>query len=77
MTTAAAIVIFGATGDLARRMLFPSLYFLDADGLLPADLQIIGAARSPLRDSDFRAEVEKAVRDRNDGSAVSTLELEH
>ena len=62
-----ALVIFGATGDLARRMLFPSLYFLDADGLLPAGLRIIGAARSPLRDSDFRAEVEKAVRERLDG----------
>lgn len=59
-----AIVIFGATGDLARRMLFPSLYFLDADGLLPADLRIIAAARSPLRDSDFRAEIETAVKAR-------------
>ena len=59
-----AFVIFGATGDLARRMLFPSLYFLDADGLLPDDLRIVGAARSPLRDSDFRAEIEKAVRER-------------
>ena len=66
MTTAAAIVIFGATGDLARRMLFPSLYFLDADGLLPPDLRIIGAARSPLRDSDFRADVEQAIRARSD-----------
>ncbi len=66
MTTAAAIVIFGATGDLARRMLFPSLYFLDADGLLPPDLRIVGAARSPMRDSDFRADVEKAVRARSE-----------
>ena len=31
----ATIVVFGATGDLALRMLFPSLYNLDADGLLP------------------------------------------
>jgi glucose-6-phosphate 1-dehydrogenase len=56
-----AIVIFGATGDLARRMLFPSLYFLDSDGLLPDDLRIVGAARSPLSGSDFVADVEKAV----------------
>jgi glucose-6-phosphate 1-dehydrogenase len=61
-----AFVIFGATGDLARRMLFPSLYFLDADGLLPPDLKIIGAARSPLRDSDFRAEIEAAVKARSE-----------
>ena len=38
-----AIVIFGATGDLALRMLYPSLYFLEADGLLPADLKVVGA----------------------------------
>ena len=30
-----AIVIFGATGDLAQKMLYPSLYFLDAEGHLP------------------------------------------
>jgi glucose-6-phosphate 1-dehydrogenase len=42
----AALVLFGGGGDLAMRMLLPSLYFLDHDGLLPADLKIIGAARS-------------------------------
>lgn len=68
-----AIVIFGATGDLARRMLFPSLYFLDADGLLPADLRIIGAARSSLRDSDFRAEIETAVKARSDAPLDSEV----
>ncbi|MDX2233030.1 MAG: glucose-6-phosphate dehydrogenase [Hyphomonadaceae bacterium] len=68
-----ALVIFGATGDLARRMLLPSLYFLDADGLLPASLRIVGAARSPLRDSDFRADVERAVRERADGPLDSEV----
>ena len=38
------LVLFGATGDLARRMLLPSLYGLDADGLLPPELRIIGTA---------------------------------
>jgi glucose-6-phosphate 1-dehydrogenase len=38
MAMPGAFVIFGATGDLARRMLFPSLYFLDADGLLPCPI---------------------------------------
>ncbi|MDP3736732.1 MAG: glucose-6-phosphate dehydrogenase [Hyphomonadaceae bacterium] len=64
MAVPGAFVIFGATGDLARRMLFPSLYFLDADGLLPWDLKIIGAARSKLTDQQFRAEVEESVRAR-------------
>jgi glucose-6-phosphate 1-dehydrogenase len=47
------LVIFGATGDLAARMLLPSLYFLDADGLLPPQLRIIGVARSPLDRDTF------------------------
>jgi glucose-6-phosphate 1-dehydrogenase len=42
----AALVLFGGGGDLAMRMLLPSLYFLDHEGRLPEDLKIIGAARS-------------------------------
>ena len=64
MAAPGAFVIFGATGDLARRMLFPSLYFLDADGLLPEGLRIIGAARSPHDDKEFRGLVEEWVRER-------------
>ena len=64
MTPPGAFVIFGATGDLARRMLFPSLYYLDADGLLPPGLRIIGAARSSLDDQQFRSTVEDWVRER-------------
>ncbi len=59
-----AFVLFGATGDLALRMLFPSLYFLDADGLLPKVFTIIGASRSQLSDPEFIARVEAAVRER-------------
>ena len=46
---ASTLLMFGATGDLARRMLLPSLYGLDADGLLPDDLRIIGTARTDAR----------------------------
>jgi glucose-6-phosphate 1-dehydrogenase len=48
------LVMFGATGDLARRMLLPSLYGLDFDGLLPDNLRIIGTARTELDDAGFR-----------------------
>ena len=41
-----ALILFGGGGDLALRMLLPSLYFLDHDGLLDPDLKIIAAARS-------------------------------
>jgi len=64
MSMPGAFVIFGATGDLARRMLFPSLYFLDADGLLPSGIRIVGAARSTHTDAEFRKDVEGWVRER-------------
>ncbi len=50
-----AVVIFGATGDLAQKMLFPSLYFLDSEGHLPAGLMIVGFAHSPHSDDEFVA----------------------
>lgn len=53
--TTDTLVIFGVTGDLARHMLLPSLYFLERDGLLGAKLHIVGAARSALDDERFRA----------------------
>jgi glucose-6-phosphate 1-dehydrogenase len=64
---AEVIVIVGATGDLAQRMLFPSLYFLDAEGLLAADFRIIGAARSGHTSEAFAAIVEQTVRKRAEG----------
>ena len=49
------LLLFGATGDLAKRMLLPSLFGLDADGLLPDGLRIIATARSAHTDDDFRS----------------------
>ncbi len=49
------LLLFGATGDLAHRMLLPSLYGLHADGLLPDGLKIVATARSELDDSAYRA----------------------
>src|ERR1700689_2006410 len=59
---AQGILIFGATGDLAQRMLFPSLYFLDEDGLLPPNLRIVGCSRGKMGDEKFTHQVEQAVR---------------
>src|SRR5687768_4915415 len=52
--TAESLLLFGATGDLAQRMLLPSLCALHSDGLLDPDLQIIGTARSAMSDGEFR-----------------------
>ena len=49
------LVLFGATGDLAKRKLFPGLYRLAAAGRLPADYAIVGSGRnSPGSDDEFR-----------------------
>ncbi len=52
--TADRLLLFGATGDLAQRMLLPSLCALEADGLVDPNLAIIGTARSDLDDHAFR-----------------------
>ncbi|HEX9159718.1 MAG TPA: glucose-6-phosphate dehydrogenase [Rhizomicrobium sp.] len=65
--TADTLVIFGVTGDLARRMLLPSLYFLERDGLLEPKLRIVGAARSALDDERFRAIARETVVERSEG----------
>src|SRR5436309_11097569 len=57
-----AIVIFGATGDLAHRKLIPALYNLAADGELPAGAAIVGFARRNKSDDEFRRDLEEAAR---------------
>ena len=55
------LVLFGGGGDLALRMLFPSLCLLEADGLLPAGLPILAVGRSIMDDATFRALVRDAL----------------
>lgn len=74
----ATFLLFGATGDLARRMIFPSLYNLLADGLLPDDFLIVASGRSEMDDAAFRAEVDAALReflaaDRYDAEIAGTF----
>ena len=57
------IVVFGASGDLARRKIFPALYALSYRGLLPERFGIVGAARSDWSDDEFRERMEHAVRE--------------
>ncbi len=58
------MVLFGATGDLAARKLFPGLYQLAVDGRLPADYRVIGSGRhSPGTDEEFRDQVRDALKD--------------
>ncbi|MBI2761902.1 MAG: glucose-6-phosphate dehydrogenase [Chloroflexi bacterium] len=56
-----AFVIFGASGDLTRRKLVPALFRLYTQRLLPPGFSIIGVARRPKTDEDFRAELRAAM----------------
>ncbi|WP_277971189.1 glucose-6-phosphate dehydrogenase [Sphingomonas echinoides] len=72
------LLLFGATGDLAQRMLLPSLYGLHADGLLPDGLTITGTARSENDDASYRAFAKTALekfvpKDRMDEKAVESF----
>jgi glucose-6-phosphate 1-dehydrogenase len=57
------LVIFGASGDLTRRKLFPALYSLALRRLLPERFGVVGVARSDESDDDFRQRMEEAVRE--------------
>ncbi len=59
----AAIIIFGATGDLAKRKLFPSLYRLFRNRMLPDSFFIMGTGRAKLAANGFRGMLESAVRE--------------
>jgi glucose-6-phosphate 1-dehydrogenase len=60
-SVASLLTIFGASGDLAQRMLLPSLYSLEHERLLPPSLRILGTARSTLDDDAFRALVAQSI----------------
>jgi glucose-6-phosphate 1-dehydrogenase len=55
------LVIFGASGDLARRKLLPALYDLAYEGLLPERFAIVGSGGSRLDDTAFRERARGAV----------------
>jgi glucose-6-phosphate 1-dehydrogenase len=65
------LIVFGASGDLARRKLFPALYDLAYEGLLPERYAIVGSGGSRLDDAGFRDRVgggiEEFSRHRLDG----------
>ncbi len=57
-----ALVIFGATGDLARRKLLPALYNLAHEGALPEHFRLVGVSRKEKQHRDYRDECVEAIR---------------
>jgi glucose-6-phosphate 1-dehydrogenase len=58
----ALMVIFGATGDLARRKLLPAIYNLAAQRVLPPGFTVVGVAKDDSSDEGFRKEVGDSIR---------------
>ena len=56
-----ALVIFGASGDLAKRKLLPAVYELARERLLPERFALIGFARTKMSEDDYRKEARRAV----------------
>ena len=57
----AAFVLFGATGDLAHRKVFPALYQLWRTRLLPHEFTLVAVGRRPYTDETFRADVRASL----------------
>ena len=57
-----SLVLFGVTGDLARKKLMPAVYDLANRGLLPPSFALVGFARRNWENEDFAAEVKESVK---------------
>ena len=66
-----ALVLFGATGDLAQRKLFPSLYALERSGSL--HVPVIGVARSDWTDDDFRTHAAESINEQVDDADPAVI----
>jgi glucose-6-phosphate 1-dehydrogenase len=56
------LVIFGATGDLARRKLLPAIYNLAHEGALPERFNLVGSSRSDMTHEEFAQQAAEAIR---------------
>jgi len=71
------IILFGATGDLAKKSLFPALHQLYQRGILSDDFAIIGASRTKLSDKEFRDDVENSVKNGGNFTEFEKTFLNH
>lgn len=70
-----SIVIFGATGDLARRKLIPALWSLFISGNLPEKFNIVGFSRKDWTDDDFKKYAEDILKEKTDGSSLEKIKI--
>ena len=67
-----ALVLFGVTGDLAYKKLFPAAYEMVQDGRL--DVPVVGVARSGWTDDEFRNRARNSIQERVDGYEPAVLD---
>jgi glucose-6-phosphate 1-dehydrogenase len=67
-----ALIVFGATGDLARRKLLPAMFQRDLAGQLPAQAFIIGVSRGALTTDEFRTQATESLREHVGAESVAS-----
>src|SRR5512135_574541 len=68
------LVIFGATGDLTRRLLMPALRNMRSSGLLPRDFALLGVASRDIGDQGFRDHLRKGMQEFKGGTGGSDID---
>lgn len=68
-------VLFGATGDLAKRKIFPALFNLYLDGKMPTAFSVVGVGRREWSDAEFQASVDQAVRTFSRRTTMEPLQM--
>jgi len=74
------LIIFGGTGDLSHRKLFPALFKLYLQKRLPASFKVLGLGRKPISDESFRGQLTLSLKSEaanaDDGEQIKTF-LKH
>jgi len=66
------IIVFGASGDLAKKKTFPALFGLYRNGFLPRDVHIVGYARTKMDESEFHKRAISYIKNPNDDPDITT-----
>ncbi|MFR5657652.1 MAG: hypothetical protein ACLUDU_06465 [Butyricimonas faecihominis] len=69
------LVIFGASGDLTKRMLMPSLYELHVRQMLPERFVILGTSRKSMSDEEFRLSIRLMLEELKGGKGLNGEEV--
>ncbi|TGU42224.1 glucose-6-phosphate dehydrogenase, partial [Mesorhizobium sp. M00.F.Ca.ET.186.01.1.1] len=71
-----SFVLFGATGDLAKRKIYLALFNLYVDDKLPGSFSIVGVGRRAWSDQEFVRSVEQSIREFSRRDAIDQAQLE-